>query len=119
MPGNEPVAAVDRTPSDREQVEHPVLSVIVPVYNMEEYLRECLDSVLLHGDLPLEVICVNDGSTDLSSQILEEYRQRFTQLTVIHQRNKGLSGARNRGLRRQLGSTCASWTVMMSCARLI
>ncbi|WGT47036.1 glycosyltransferase [Tessaracoccus lacteus] len=76
----------------------PMLSVIVPVYNMEDYLRECLESVLQFSGVPLEVVCVNDGSTDSSAEILEEYRRSDSRLVVVHQANSGLSGARNRGL---------------------
>ena len=81
----------------------PTLSVIVPVYNMEAYLRECLDSVLQFSGISLEVVCVNDGSTDSSAEILEEYRRNDSRIIVVHQSNGGLSGARNRGLEEASG----------------
>ena len=76
------------------------LSFIVPVYNTEMYLRECLDS-LLTQDIPYddyEIICVNDGSTDGSLQILREYERNCSNVTVIDQANSGVSTARNAGL---------------------
>ena len=76
------------------------ISVIVPVYNVEKYLPGCLDSIMCQSVKPYEVICVNDGSTDGSSMILEEYAQRYPSIKVIEQENGGLSAARNsnRGL---------------------
>lgn len=76
----------------------PDVSVIVPVYNADRYLALCLDSVLIHSDVSLEIICVNDGSTDSSTQILRRYADLFDVVTVIDQANAGLSGARNTGL---------------------
>lgn len=78
---------------------NPVCSIIIPVYNVENYLRGCLDSVLSIeriGDC--EIIIVNDGSTDFSAKILEEYAQKHDSIRVIHQENAGLAGARNTGL---------------------
>ena len=75
------------------------VSVIIPVYNDENNIGPCLDSVLLRQSLPgAEVICVDDGSTDGSGQILQDYQKRFSNVTVISQKNRGLSNARNRGL---------------------
>lgn len=82
----------------------PDVSVIVPVHNAEEYLALCLDSVLMHGDVALEIICVNDGSTDGSLAILERYAEAFDCITVIDQPNAGLSGARNTGLAAATGT---------------
>lgn len=81
----------------------PFLSVIVPVYNTAAYLPECLDSVL---SLPaeLEVVIVNDGSTDNSAEIITEYSRRFSCLKVIEQPNRGLSVARNKGLEAASGN---------------
>ena len=76
------------------------ISIIIPVYNVEKYLRKCLDS-LLKQDLPMdeyEIICVNDGSPDNSKSILEEYQQKYSNIVVLHQRNQGVSVARNSGL---------------------
>lgn len=70
-------------------------SVVVPVYNVEDYLSQCLDSLANQTFDDFEVICVNDGSTDSSSQILQEYASKDSRITIINQENKGLSGARN------------------------
>ncbi len=73
-------------------------SIIIPVYNVEKYLSKCLDSVLTQSFTGWEAICVNDGSTDGSGAILEEYAKQNSQFTVIAQANGGLSAARNTGL---------------------
>ena len=76
----------------------PKISVIVPVYNTEQYLAECLDSVLAQTFQDIEIICVNDGSPDNSAAILSEYAKKDPRIKVITQENKGLSAARNAGL---------------------
>lgn len=76
------------------------LSFIVPVYNTEKYLTECLDS-LLEQDIPkedYEIICINDGSTDKSLEILQAYAQKHANIRVISKENGGISAARNTGL---------------------
>ena len=78
--------------------DSPLVSVIVPVYNVEKYLRECLDSVCGQTLRNIEIICVNDGSTDDSLSILEEYAARDPRMRIISQENRGLSAARNAGL---------------------
>lgn len=75
-----------------------LISVIIPVYNVELYLAECLDSVLTQTYPYYEVICVNDGSTDGSQAILENYAAKYDKIQVINQDNKGLSAARNAGI---------------------
>ena len=74
------------------------ISVIVPVYNVEKYLSECLDSVLSQDEKDIEVICVNDGSTDKSLEILKEYKEKDDRIIIVTQDNKGLAEARNSGL---------------------
>lgn len=74
------------------------VSVIIPVYNVEQFLAECLDSVLKQSYPELEVICVNDGSTDSSGKILETYAGKDSRIIVVEQANAGLSQARNAGL---------------------
>ena len=76
------------------------LSIIVPVYNAEAYLCRCLDSLLDQGfgEEDYEIICINDGSTDRSLEICEEYSQDHKQIKVITQDNQGVSAARNAGL---------------------
>ncbi len=81
----------------------PMVSVIIPVYNVEPYLRECMDSIVNQTLRDIEIICVNDGSTDGSLSILEEYRANDPRIAVISQDNKGLSAARNRGLSQARG----------------
>ncbi len=75
------------------------LSIIIPIYNVELYLSQCLDSVFVQDLTDCEVICVNDGSTDNSGTILEEYQRLYSGLSVVNQSNSGLSVARNSGLR--------------------
>lgn len=76
----------------------PLISVIIPVYNVVKYLRRCLDSVIAQTYQNLEIICVDDGSIDDSGKICDQYTVRDARIKVIHQENQGLSAARNRGL---------------------
>lgn len=76
-----------------------LISVIIPVYNVEQYLGQCLDSVVNQTYQNLEIICVNDGSSDDSFGILQEYAGRDSRIRIISQENRGLSEARNAGLR--------------------
>lgn len=76
----------------------PFFSIIIPVYNVAPYLRECLDSVLAQTFTDWETICVDDGSTDGSGSILDEYAEKDHRFRVIHQSNAGVSVARNVGL---------------------
>lgn len=81
------------------------LSIIVPVYNVADYLPKCLDS-LLAQDLPqneYEIIVVNDGSTDNSGDIAQQYADKYANITLINQSNQGLSGARNTGIKHANG----------------
>ena len=75
-----------------------VCSIIIPVCNAAPYLRECLDSVLAQTCVDWEAICVDDGSTDGSGAILDEYAAKDARIKVIHQSNAGVSAARNAGL---------------------
>lgn len=74
------------------------ISIIVPVYNVEKYLCECLDSISLLKAVTCEAILVDDGSTDTSGQICDEYAKQDSRFRVIHQKNAGVSAARNAGL---------------------
>ena len=74
------------------------VSVIIPVYNVEKYLRECLDSVVTQDLDDIEIICINDGSTDGSAGILSEYATQYEKLFILDKENSGLSAARNSGL---------------------
>ncbi len=76
----------------------PKVSIIVPVYNVEKYLRRCIDSILRQTLTDIEVILVDDGSFDSSGKICEEYARKDSRLRVIHQKNAGVAVARNTGL---------------------
>lgn len=78
-------------------------SIVIPVYNVEPYLRCCLDSVLNQSFQDWETICVNDGSTDGSAVLLDEYAAKDSRLRIVNQPNSGLSSARNTGLRESKG----------------
>ncbi len=80
-----------------------LFSVIIPVFNVEKYLRACLNSVLNQSFSDWEAVCVNDGSTDGSAVILEEYAVKDTRFRVVEQPNAGLSAARNTGLKHAAG----------------
>ena len=74
------------------------LSVIIPVYNVEKYLPHCLESVLIQADNNIEVIAINDGSTDKSPEILNRYAIQYPILRIINQPNQGVSAARQKGI---------------------
>ena len=75
-----------------------MISVIVPVYNVEKYIRKCLDSIVNQTYRDLEIILVDDGSTDASGAICDEYAEKDIRIKVIHKENGGQSSARNLGL---------------------
>ncbi|MBO4550556.1 MAG: glycosyltransferase, partial [Bacteroidaceae bacterium] len=84
----------------------PLVSVVVPVYNDEKYVGECLDSILEQSYRNVEIICVNDGSTDNSPSILKQYAEKsdaFFEIKIVNQENGGLSAARNTGMRHATG----------------
>lgn len=74
------------------------ISVIIPVYNVEDYLEQCLDSVINQTLKELEIICINDGSTDSSLEILRKFEAKDKRITVIDKKNEGLSATRNLGI---------------------
>jgi len=78
----------------------PLISVIIPVYNVEAHLKKCLDSVAAQTLSDIEIICVNDGSTDGCAKILQKFAEKDKRFTIITQKNQGLSVARNVGLAR-------------------
>ena len=79
------------------------LSIIIPVYNTEEYIRQCIDSVINIKNIETEIIAVNDGSTDRTKDILEEYTEKDDRIKVITQENQGASAARNTGIKASTG----------------
>lgn len=79
-------------------MENPLISVIIPVYNVSGYLKQCLDSVIAQTYRNLEIILVDDGSTDGSGKICDEYAKQDKRIRVFHKENGGVSSARNTGL---------------------
>lgn len=81
----------------------PKVSIIIPVFNVQEYLRECMDSVLAQTLKDIEIICVNDGSTDCSPEILEGYAAIDSRVRVLHKENTGYGASMNRGIEEAVG----------------
>ena len=81
----------------------PKISVVVPVFNVEDYLCACIESIINQSFRDLEIILVNDGSTDSSLDICNTFSARDQRITVINQKNTGLSGARNSGIKAARG----------------
>lgn len=84
-----------------------VISVVVPVYNVEPYLKECLESIINQTYRDLEIILIDDGSTDKSGDICDEYGKKDERIIVIHQSNQGSASAKNAGLRKSSGEYLA------------
>ncbi len=84
-----------------------LVSCIVPVYCAEEYLHQCVDSILAQDYPKIEVILVDDGSTDCSGDICDDYQSKYSIVKVIHQENRGVSAARNQGVRYSSGEYIA------------
>ena len=85
-------------------MSEPLISVIVPVYNVEKYIAACVDSILAQTYTKLEILLVDDGSTDSSGALCDEYARRNVRVRVIHQKNGGLSDARNTGMQSAQGT---------------
>lgn len=83
--------------------KYPIISIVVPVYNAEKYLMKCLDSLIKQTFSSIEIICVNDESTDKSEKILDKYAKHDQRIVVINQKNTGASGARNTGIKNSGG----------------
>jgi glycosyltransferase involved in cell wall biosynthesis len=81
-----------------------LISVIIPVYNMERYLSRCIDSIIAQTHRDYECILINDGSTDSSPRLCEEYERKDNRIRVIHKENGGLSSARNTGIDNSRGN---------------
>ena len=93
--------------NDNTISEKPIISVIVPVYNIELYLKKCVVSILEQAYGNLEIILIDDGSTDNSSCLCDLLAKNDSRITVIHQKNRGLSAARNTGIEHAHGSYIA------------
>ena len=81
----------------------PVLSLLIPIYNVQRYLRECLDSAVAQTLKDIEIICINDGSTDNSPAIIREFMERDGRVKMIDKANSGVAATRNMGLREARG----------------
>lgn len=79
--------------------EKPLFSIIIPIYNAEEYIEECINSVLCQSYERFEVICVNDGSTDRSLEIIQKYAEQDHRIIIVTTENNGLPAARNEGIK--------------------
>lgn len=85
-------------------MDGPLISIVIPVYQAEKYLRRGLDSLLQQSDGRWEALCINDGSPDNSAAILGEYAQKDPRFRIFHQENKGVSATRNRGIEQARGT---------------
>ena len=81
-----------------------LISIIVPIYNVEQYLEKCIESILNQTYQNLEIILVEDGSPDRCGKICDEYAQKDKRIKVIHKENGGLSDARNVGIKSATGT---------------
>ncbi len=88
---------------DERSDKRPLVSVVIPVYNCEEYIGECIDSVAEQTYDNIEIIVVNDGSKDESENIIEDKKKRYRNILYYKQRNKGVSAARNLGIKKARG----------------
>ena len=82
---------------------NPKVSITVPIYNTEKYLKRCLDSILKQTYRNIEIILVDDGSSDSSSKIIDDYTHKDSRIKAIHQKNAGQSAARNTGIKKATG----------------
>jgi len=79
------------------------ISIIIPIYNVEDYLKKCLDSIVNQTYKNLEILCINDGSTDKSGKICDDYAKKDNRVRAIHQTNAGVTAARNAGMAASTG----------------
>ncbi len=86
-----------------DEMNQELVSVVIAIYNVEQYLRECIESVMIQTYDKLEILLIDDGSTDASLQICQEYEKKDSRIKVYHKENGGLSDARNYGIRNSRG----------------
>ena len=101
-----------------------VISIVIPIYNMEKYLKKCIESVMNQTYKNLEIILVNDGSTDNSYKIMKEYSKLDNRIKLINKKNEGLSSARNVGINSSIGEYILNvdsddWLEVDACENLI
>ena len=82
---------------------NPMVTMIIPVYNAQDSIRRCIESVLNQGYMDFELLLIDDGSTDASGEICEEYQKKDSRVQVIHKENTGVSDTRNLGLKKAKG----------------
>lgn len=104
--GNILIIRIAREVQEKRKMEE-LVSVIVPVYNVEKYLDECITSIVSQTYKNLEIILVDDGSTDCSGKKCDEWKDKDDRIIVVHQENKGVSAARNMGLFKSMGQWIA------------
>lgn len=90
-----------------EVMNKNTISIIIPIYNTEQYLEKCISSALQQTYTELEIICVDDGSTDKSGQIIDDFAKKDNRIIAIHQKNAGESAARNTGIKNARGNYIA------------
>ena len=98
---------------EKNLLENEKVSIIIPVYKVEAYIRDCLDSVCAQTHKNLEIILIDDGSPDQSGQICDEYAGRDERIQVIHMENAGVSAARNTGIDLATGTCLILWIRMI------
>ena len=85
----------------------PKISIIIPAYNVESYIRECLDKIISQTLQDIEIICINDGSTDQTLEIIKEYASKDNRIQIINQKNQGAGPSRNNGIKNATGEYIA------------
>ena len=95
------------------------VSIIVPCYNVAAYLDQCMESLTGQSMEDIEIICVNDGSSDRTAEILREWRNRDRRVRIIDQKNSGVSAARNSGMEAALWIRTTWWNGICSSACLL
>ncbi len=93
----------EKQQSSESSTKQPFLSILVPIYNTEKYLRQCLDSLIHQTFSDLEIICINDGSTDHSLDIIKEYQAKDSRIILINKENTGYGDSMNQGLKKAQG----------------